>query len=186
MPGIFSHPHEAQAPEMNFAASKLKRAGIGFVSVFFLIISDSVITESLSSEVPVDWIKVSAGREFDLMAPAGTEFHPSEGIDSFVGSFEAPDFKLSFDYGLYSNPLKDMSGDAKYETRIVLINGKAANVVTAYAPRFSIDHPYFIGIHFPEIKTTVVGPTKLTVFSLLETADYYTVVEKIFRTIQFK
>ena len=79
-----------------------------------------------------------------------------------------------------------MSGDARYEIRNVLIDGKAANIVTAYAPRFSTDRPYFIGIHFPEIKKTVLGSTKLTVFSLLETADDYIVVEKIFRTIQFK
>lgn len=143
-------------------------------------------TESISPDVPADWVKVAAGSEFDLMAPAGTEFHPAEGIDSFVGSFEAPDFKLSFDFGRYSNPLNDLSGDAKYEIRNVLIDGKAANIVTAYSSRFSTDHPYFIGIHFPEIKKSVLGSTKLTVFSLLETADYYSVVEKIFKTIQFK
>ncbi len=168
---------------MNFAASKFKLAGIGLTSALFLIISASMATESV---LPDDWIKVSANQEFNLMAPAGTKVHPGKGIDSFVGSIEAPDFKLSFDYGRYSNPLNDMSGDAKYEIRNVVIDGKAANVITAYAPRFSTDRPYFIGIHFPEIEKTVVGATKLTVFSLLETADDYTVVEKIFETIQFK
>jgi len=171
---------------MNVAISNLKRAGIGLVSILLLIMSDSVATESLSSEVPADWVKVSAGREFDLMAPAGTEFHPSEGTDSFVGNFEAPDFKLSFDYGLYSNPLTEMSGDAEYKTRNVQINGKAAYIVTAYAPRFSTDRPYFIGIHFPKVKMTIVGPKKLTVFGFFETADDYTVVDKIFRTIRFR
>jgi len=170
---------------MNVATAMLKRAGVGVVSILFLMMSGSVIAESSSSEVPADWIKVAAGHEFNLMAPAGTEFHPSEGIDSFVGDFEAPDFKLSFDFGQYSNSLKDISGDARYEIRDILIDGKAANIVTAYAPRFSTDHPYFIGIHFPEVKTTGRGPTKLTVFGLLETADDYTVIEKIFGTIRF-
>ncbi len=167
---------------MNFAASKLKLAGIGLASALFLIVSASMATES---GLPDNWINVSANQKFDLMAPAGTEVHPAKGIDSFVGSIEAPDFSLSFDYGRYSNPLNDMSGDAKYEIRDVVIDGKAANVITAYAPRFSTDRPYFIGIHFPEVKKTAVGSTKLTVFSLLETADYYTVVANIFETIQF-
>ncbi len=116
------------------------------------------------------------------MAPAGTEFTPGKGTDSFIGSF----FKLSFDYGAYSNSLSDLSGDAEYKTHSVLIDGKAANIVTAYAPRFSTDRPYFIGVHFPEIRKTVVGSTRLTVFGLLETADSYAVIEKIFSTIQFK
>ena len=171
---------------MNVAVSKIKRAGFGFASALFLIMSNSVTTESLASGAPTDWIKVSAGHAFDFMAPAGTEFHSSEGMDSFTGRIEAPDFELSFDYGSYSDPLNHISDDAKYETHNVLIHGKAATIVTAYAPRFSADHPYFIGIHFPKIKTTAMGKTKLTVFGLLETPEYYTVIDKIFRTIQFK
>jgi hypothetical protein len=190
IPTILLLPHKAKARKFNAAASILMRAGIVFVSFLFLLMSANAVTESVaaastSSEVPADWIEVSAGREFDLRAPAGTEFRPLKGIDSFVGSFAAPDFELSFDYGLYSNPLNDMSGDDAYKTQDVLVDGKTAYIVTAYAPRLSADRPYFIGIHFPKIKMTNMGPTKLTVFGLLETADDYTVVEKIFRTIHF-
>ena len=167
------------------AATKLKRVAVGVISALLLIVPNSAISQSPAAEVPAGWAKVSAAREFHLMAPAGTEYRPGKGIESLVGSFESADFKLSFDYGAYSDALQHLRGDAGYAVRDIMVGGKPAKVVTARAPRLSADRPYFIGIHFPEIKTTVVGPTKLTLFGLFETADNYPLIEKIFTTIRF-
>ena len=169
----------------SFAVSALKRAGIGFVSILFLTASDPAIADSPSPELPADWVRVSAGGAFSLMAPAGTAFHPAQGVDSTVGSFQAPDFKLSFDYGRYSDSLTHMSSEAEYETRDIVVDGKTAYIVTSFVPQYSADRPYFIGIHFPEVGETTMGPTKLTVYGLLETVDGYALVEAIFATIRF-
>lgn len=171
---------------MKISVSKFKRTKIGIVVIFFVLVSAMAFSITYASEVPPDWIKVSVGSDFDLMAPAGTSFRPGKAIDSNAGEIVTPDFTLSFDYGLYSNPLNDMSRYTNHETHDARVDGKPALIVTANTPRFPTDRPYFIGIHFPKVKTSILGAVKLTIEGQLDVEDRYTTVERMFRTIRFK
>jgi hypothetical protein len=53
-----------------------------------------------------DWRKVDAGA-FSLFAPTGWEFHQLQGVDSYVGEFVDDGVVLKFDFGGYSNSLKE-------------------------------------------------------------------------------
>ncbi len=140
---------------------------------------------SLSS-VPAEWVEVDAGSAFSLTAPPGTRFSPGDGKDSFIGSFEAAGLRLSFDYGLYSNPLVSDGSGKNYTARNVDIDGKKAKIVTNYIPHRSTKRPYFIGVYFQDVGKSSIGTIKLTVHTSVERKEDYDIVEKIFGTIRFK
>jgi hypothetical protein len=52
------------------------------------------------------WHKVDAGA-FSISAPSGWKFHQLPGVDSYVGEFVGDGVVLRFDFGEYSNPLKE-------------------------------------------------------------------------------
>jgi hypothetical protein len=139
-----------------------------------------------TSDVPADWVEVPADALFSMKAPPGTVFKPGQGTDSNVGAFEVPGFQLAFDYGVYSNSLNQDSGDQDYQARETEIDGKAARIVTAYAPHRASGRPYFIGVHFPRVGETSLGSIKLTVSGSLVKKEDYSIVEMIFSTIRFK
>ena len=144
------------------------------------------VMASNALDVPADWVEVSAGTLFSVKAPPGTVFKPGQGKDSVIGAFEGPGFLLSFDYGVYSDPLDRDSRDQGYQARDTRVNGKAAKIVTAYARLRSPVRPYFIGIHFPDVEKSSLGSIKLTVSGSLEKKEDYSIVEKILATIRFQ
>lgn len=84
------------------------------------------------SIAPTSWHKVDAG-PFSILAPPGWEFHQLAGADSYVGEFVGDSIVLVFDYGGYSNPLKE----EKKPTYVVVhkaIEGRAAKIVSPRAP----------------------------------------------------
>lgn len=170
---------------MNFPDTNLSMTMSGLIFLLSLSIV-SVGTKATSSEIPSDWIEVSAGDVFSLMAPPGTEFHPLQGIDSFVGTFKTPDFELSFDYGLYSNRLDDLSTGTDPEVHTILIDDKNARIVTMQTTVYSKDHSHFIGVYIPDLKQTMLGSLSLSITCSLENDDLYPIVEQIYKTIRFK
>ena len=158
---------------------------LGLIPAFALFAVQAGAASSLL-RVPADWIEVSAGSTFSLMAPAGTKYRPAKGIDSMIGTFVTPGFEMSFDYGGYSDPLNAEAGDKGYTARDLPINGKVAKLVTAYSPQRSPDRPYFIGVHFSDLEKSAIGSIKLTISSNLKNKNDYATLETIFRTIRFK
>jgi len=139
-----------------------------------------------SSTAPDDWVTVEVGNIFSLKAPPGTLFNEGAGSDSIVGTIDAPDFKLSFDYGVYSSSLTNEDHYKNYKSKEMQIDGVAARIVTANNANQSIENSYLIGVHFPQIKESLLGSIKLTIYCLLESEESYATVEKIFHTIKLK
>jgi hypothetical protein len=73
------------------------------------------------------WQKVDTGA-FSVSAPAGWEFHPLQGIDSYVGRISGDGIVLEFDYGDYSNDLSEEK-EPKYEVVHKLIDGLPARII---------------------------------------------------------
>jgi hypothetical protein len=80
------------------------------------------------SVAPANWHKVDAG-PFSILAPSGWEFHQLEGVDSFVGELVGDGITLRFDFGGYSNPLKEEKKPA-YVVVHKSIGGFRAKVVS--------------------------------------------------------
>jgi hypothetical protein len=81
---------------------------LGFF-VFNTILSLVVSCPSLPARAETlddGWTKLEAGA-FSLNAPSGWEFHKKQGVDSYVGEFSGDGIVLTFDYGRYSNDLRD-------------------------------------------------------------------------------
>ncbi len=158
-----------------------------FITTMFLCISACSDAGTGSQDIPSDWIQVDAGTEFSLMAPSGTEFHQGQGIDSFVGSIRSQKFELTFDYGLYSNPLNTNDGShSNREKTQILVDGRTAKLVYNSTADTLNEHPWFIGMHVPEIAQTVIGSTKLTITCFPDHKDDYELIKKIFSSIKFK
>jgi hypothetical protein len=98
-------------------------------------------TTATENPVPTNWHKLDAG-PFSLFAPAGWEFHQLTGVDSYVGEFAGNSIVLRFDFGGYSNPLKQ----EKKPTYLLvhkLIGGRGAKIVSPRTPGHGITGIYF-------------------------------------------
>lgn len=164
-------------------AINLIRAAMVFIMM--LSFHACAVQTDKDSGLHEDWIKVSAGSVFSLTAPGGTTFHPSQGLDSFVGAFTNQKFRIDFDYGLYSDPLTNYSGQPDYKIQELQIDNRKARIIS-YSDPTNTQYPYFIGVHFYDLGKTMLGTTKLTVFSRLKDKKDYPTLEKIYRSIKFR
>lgn len=126
------------------------------------------------SPAPADWHKVDAG-PFSILAPSGWEFHQLEGVDSFVGEFVGDGVTLRFDFGEYSNPLKEEKKPA-YVVIHKAIGGFRAKVVSPRTPGHGIT-----GIYFRDVGHT----TALCLWGKDLTSTQQELALKIFETLQF-
>lgn len=126
-----------------------------------------VATVSPAPPIPADWQTVSAGRAFTFRAPADLKPVPVQGMDSFVGQYENDAFEVSFDYGMYSDPLThaDLAG------REVIVDERRARLARK---------DKYVGIHFANV-TEFAG---LTMSVKLKSGDDQQ-AEAILRSIDF-
>jgi hypothetical protein len=126
------------------------------------------------TQTPGDWHELDAGA-FSLFAPAGWEFHQLQGVDSYVGEFVGDGVKLRFDFGGYSNSLKEEKKPA-YVVTDKSIGGHRARIVSPRTPGHGITGVYF---------RNVGDSNALTVFRHDLTSTQQELVLKIFETLQF-
>lgn len=121
-----------------------------------------------------NWHKVDAG-PFSILAPSGWEFHQLQGFDSYVGEFVGDGIVLKFDFGRYSNSLKE----EKKPTYVVIhksIGGRRAKIVSPRIPGHGITGAYF---------RNVGDSNALTLFGHDLTSTQQELVLKIFETLRF-
>jgi hypothetical protein len=123
---------------------------------------------------PTGWHKVDAG-PFSILAPSGWEFHQLAGVDSFVGQFVGDGLTLRFDFGGYSNHLKEEKKPA-YVVVHKSIGGFRAKVVSPRTPGRGI-----IGVYFRNVGLS----NALCLFGQDLTSTQQELALKIFETIRF-
>jgi hypothetical protein len=123
---------------------------------------------------PADWHKVDAG-PFSILAPPGWEFHQLQGVDSYVGEFVGDGVVLRFDFGEYSNPLKEEKKPA-YVVIHAPIGGYRAKIVSPRTPGHGTTGVYF---------RNVGDSNALTLFGHDLTSTQQELVLKIFETLRF-
>ena len=124
--------------------------------------------------VPANWHKVEAGA-FAIFAPSGWEFHQLQGVDSYVGELAGEGAVLRFDFGRYSNPLKEEKKPA-YVVVHKSIGGLRAKIVSPKTPGHGLT-----GIYFPR----TFGSNKLCLFGQDLTPTQQELALEIFETIRF-
>jgi hypothetical protein len=124
--------------------------------------------------VPADWLKVDAG-PFSILAPSGWEFHQLDGADSYVGEFVGYSIVLKFDYGGYSNPLKEEKKPI-YVVIHKLIGGHKAKIVSPKVSGHGIT-----GVYFRNAGNT----SALTLFGKDLASAQQELTLKIFDTLRF-
>jgi len=131
--------------------------------------------ESLSAgTAPTGWHKVDAG-PFLILAPPGWEFHQLDGADSYIGEFVGNSIVLRFDYGGYSNPLKEERKPI-YVVIHKSIDGHAAKIVSPRVPGHGITGVYF---------RNAGNASALTLFGKDLTPTQQELALKIFETLRF-
>ena len=130
--------------------------------------------EGASVAVPACWRKVDAG-PFSLLAPPGWEFHQLDGSDSYIGEFVGNSIVLRFDYGGYSDPLKE-ERKAIYIVIHKSIDGHAAKIVNPRVPGHGITGVYF---------RNAGNASALTLFGKDLTPTQQELALKIFETLRF-
>jgi hypothetical protein len=124
--------------------------------------------------VRADWLNLDAG-PFSILAPSGWEFHQLDGADSFVGEFVGDSIVLKFDYGGYSNPLKEEKKPI-YVVFHKLIGGHKAKIVSPKVSGHGITGMYF---------RNAGNASALTVFGKDLTPAQQELALKIFETLRF-
>ena len=132
---------------------------------------------------PADWVEVSAAGKFSIMAPAGTTFSRTPGVDSFTGVFNAPGFAVHVDYGAHVDPLDRDHHHTQYVARDIVVDGKPAKLITA---RNRGAPAYFIGMYVPQVRSSAVGPVGLTLTSNLAHEHDSAMLESVYRSVRFR
>lgn len=129
---------------------------------------------------------------FTLSLPASLRQIPVNGIDSDIGRYEARGFKVSFDYGAYSNRLDYVPDPDQTRTNLV-VDGRPC-VLVSWREKGSL--PSRTAIHFPVTARLDEGKGSLGEFTVREAhgltlvisyarPELANVAQQICRSIQF-
>jgi hypothetical protein len=152
------------------------------------------------------WQRIDAG-PFSFLAPADMTRTPRRGIDSLVAEYENQDCRLSFDYGIYSNSLRELAGRPEFAEEEAEIDGRAARLVSYVEPSpagtvdtsgpagpegaTSVeDFPYRTAVHFADLGPGLtvgdrVWPVKLTMVVSCRERSYREIALSILHSIIF-
>jgi hypothetical protein len=149
--------------------------GFTWVKNSDLLLEQPTGEEQQSTAGPASgWYKVDAG-PFSILAPSGWEFHQLEGVDSYVGEFVGDGVALRFDFGGYSNPLREEKKPA-YVVIHKSIDGHPAKIASPRIPGHGITGVYF---------RNAGNASALTLFGKDLTSTQQDLALKIFETLRF-
>ncbi len=127
-------------------------------------------------------ISIAVGKVLTLTAPSGTTFQPGVG-DSATGLLSGDGFRLSLDYGLYSDPLVRPDFGPLLRAEDLTIDGRAGRLFLWRAPPGAL--PVRIGLHVPSVAPSGMGPLRLTIAGLVADDATAERMTTMFRTIRF-
>jgi hypothetical protein len=156
----------------------------GIISMMFSLIAISDNTLA-ADHIDTD---LNIGREVSLLAPMQSYFSQHKGIDSLIGTIHTLEFNIHVDYGAYSANLKIPIEQKQFTRKEVIIDGLLANILV-YKTSKNQQHQngqWYIGINFPNVRDSVIGSIRLTMYAWLQNENQVKSVENIFRSIHFK
>jgi hypothetical protein len=147
-----------------------------------LLLSAAAIADGTT--VPAGWVDVAVDHAFVIKAPPGTTFAQTRGTDSFTGTLNGPGIAIQVDYGAHASPLEPDRSVSGYLARDVVVDGRAAKLVTAR--RTGATRSYFIGLHVPVARRTPGHVQRLTLTATAAQPDEAGRVETAMRSVRFE
>lgn len=162
-------------------------AQLGVLLAGSLVVMSFAVSSEVARSVPEDWKKIDAEGHFTFFLPPGMEKGADRGRDSYVEVYRSADMRVSFDYGQWSNTLKDFAEKPEYQEVRTKIAGKRAKVVTFYDPESSYEYKYVAAAHFPDVRKIPfpIGWGKLTFWANGKGIAEQEIAKQIFHSISF-
>jgi hypothetical protein len=134
------------------------------------------------------WKRVDADGLFFLSLPEDMKKQEVRGIDSSVGQYRNGRMMVSFDYGIYSNPLESYSDKPDYKENLKNIGGKKAKIVFFSNTRADSKYKYYSAVHFPEVEKNRFANMniKLTLDVEFNEESDNAIAQAIFESIAFR
>lgn len=99
--------------------------------------------QSFTLRAPADWVVIAGGS------------------DSQAGRLQGPGVAISYDFGLYSDPLKPPPGAQDLQMQAGMIDGFPARWVGYVLPAEGTP-PLCLGVHVPQVRPSPMGPIRFT------------------------
>jgi hypothetical protein len=122
----------------------------GWPALAWLILAFAACEGDANGDVPEGWSRVEVAGEFSLALPPKLKAVPTAGADSLVHRFRGEGLTISIDYGRYSNPLTNLSGNDLVRN-VVRVDGRSAELVTLEETDESAGLVYTAALHVPEV-----------------------------------
>lgn len=137
-----------------------------------------------SAATPADWQDWDLGA-FRMRTPTGLH-HVAGGTDSQAGAWTADGVRISYDYGLYSDPLNRRSAMLDYQSSAGKVDGLDARFVRFRVAESTGPVQTCSGVHVPLVGTSSMGKLSLTMLACAADADRLQPVPAMFESIRFQ
>lgn len=130
------------------------------------------------------WNTVNLGG-FSMAVPA-TMALKAGGMDSQAGSLDDATHHLSYDFGLYSDPLTTVDGATAVTQRNGVLAGLPARFVEFRRSGPSGPALFCNGVHVPQVRRSNMGFLRLTLLLCADKPDSGALAEQIFSSVKFQ
>jgi hypothetical protein len=130
------------------------------------------------------WKLVDAG-PFTLRAPRSMVLTQG-GTDSTAGSLAGEDVRLDYDFGPYSDPLRQGEDSSSYESRDGTVDGLPARFVNFTLPGKRAPARSCTGVHVSQVRRSALGWLRLTVLACADEPQDLKPARAILATLRFR
>ncbi len=132
--------------------------------------------------------ELKIGSEVTLLVSEKSYFTRRKGIDSLAGTIHTRDIAIHVDYGAYSPELTLPVEQQEYTKKQIFIDGLLATMLVYKTPKNQQHQngPWYIGINFSNVRRSVIGSIRLTMYAWLQNEKQVDFVESVFKGIRFK
>jgi hypothetical protein len=140
-------------------------------------------TKAEASKFKQGWDIITAHDKFIFHIPQNMQKQDIQGIDSYVEEYRNTNMRVSFDHGIYSDPLDGYSMEPEYKEIKEVISGREAKIVCFKPTSFASEYKYYAGVHFPAVQE---GGSKLTMVAEFNDEKDWETAKTIFGSIYFE
>jgi len=135
---------------------------------------------------PDNWT-VHEFKSFSLRAPAEWLL-VAGGADSQAGRLQGPSgVAISYDFGLYSDPLTAPHGAVDMQTQSATVGGLPARWVRYVLPGGAGSTPRScVGLHVPQVRKTSMGPIRFTAQTCVQDPASLALARSVMATVRFE
>ena len=129
------------------------------------------------------WAEVRAGNAFAMTAPPGTVYRERGGEDIFTGEFIHPDFKISFEYGLWAKNLDSLK---KGYVRESAVFDRQPGVIVSGPGDGKFDcRDNLIAAYVKDVHAGVLAPVSFQIHGCAKDVREIPIMKRMFKSLRF-